>query len=107
MTEFNLSEKRRLYLNSIRQYIRNQTTNDLIEMIFKKVEEQDKEFIRSLKEDEACWFCGSGYVRKDGRKEYKTGLCDTCHNLFNNKCWKKLRERRNWRIDKLAGEKLK
>lgn len=49
--EFNLSEKRKEYLNLIRELIRNKETNDLVKSIFGAIEEQDKEFIKETIED--------------------------------------------------------
>ncbi len=63
-----------------------------------------KEFIRLLKE--GCFNCGSKFIHKDGRKFYKTDLCDTCHNALTHKSWSVFKQRNEEKIDKLAGSKL-
>ncbi len=66
--------------------------------------DEKKEFIKDLKE--GCWICGSKKIHMDGRKNYKTNLCDNCHNAINGKNWGVILKRYINKIDKLARGKL-
>jgi len=71
MTEFNLSEKR------------EELFEELLEqgVIFNCINDQDKEFIRLLKEDFFEWCGGIGKNIED---------CDTCNRIINKRAGSEL-----------------